>query len=183
MAKIEQTHIFHTKRHTVNSPYEYLNTLSQTQYDALSPAQKVNCICDIARQLDAPLEPFSRDGVVWQFNDVRESKNPREPYLRLYHNAARCVDNNFELHIPPNDYLKYVDILEFECGFNRPSEEYIKKHQYTQKLPGITSIEIDQDSINTDPNDLASVKTLLKKWSHIIHYDWLGKLVDAGVGV
>ena len=166
----------------MNSPREYLKTLSQTQYDALSSAQKVNCICDIARDLDLPLEPFSRDGVVFQFNDVREAVNPREPYIRLYHNAARTVDNNYELHIPPNNYLDFVDDLEFECGFNRPSEEYHKKRQYTQQLPGISSIEIDQDSINIDPHDLASVKTLLNKWSHIIHYDWLGKLIDAGVG-
>lgn len=165
----------------MNSPFEYLNTLTQTQYNALSQAQKVTCICDIARQLELPLEPYSRDGVVFYFNDTRQATNPREPFIRLYHNAARTVDNNFELNDCLEEYHKYFDPIEIECGFNRPDERYYERKRTNpiQAIQGVKSIEICQESINVDVNDLASVRKLFNKWSHIIHYDWVGKMYDA----
>ena len=163
-----------------STPYDYLETLTQTQYNAFTTTQKVNCICDIA-QYELGLQPHSRDGVIFTFKVIDADNNPREPFMRLFNNAGRCVDNNWELVVNGNDYLKYVDALEFECGFNKPDGRYYeRKHsKQIQSLPGIKNIEICQDSINVDVNDLASVRKHLKKWYHIIQYDWLGKMIDA----
>ena len=164
-----------------NTPYDYLETLTQTQYNAFTTTQKVNCICDIA-SFELGLRPHSRDGVVFTFNLPAASDNPREPFMRLYHNAGRCVDNNWEMAIAEcNDYLKFVEPLEFECGFNKPDSRYYeRKHsKQIQPIQGVRDIEICQDSINIDTDDLVSVRKHIKKWYHIILYDWLGKMIDA----
>lgn len=158
---------------------EYLNHLDQNTYSTFNLAQKMTVINDIAESNG--LKPRTNNGIYWLYNDHRASPNPRAPYIAVYFNAARVLDNNME--IMTNQYLNdWYDGIEFEAGYKNPSDEWYKQQEHRQLgLPHLKAIEIHQDSINVDYEDLASVKRLFSMWSKVISYDWVGKLIDPGL--
>jgi len=163
----------------VNPHLEYLDHLDQHQYSTFNMAQKMTVINDFAELCG--LQPFSRNGIVWIYNDPAKSPNPRQPYVTVYFNAASVLDNTG--NIVCNSYgIDTLDAIEFEAGFKNPTSEWYSKSEHrTLGLPKLKPIEIHQESINVDYTDLASVKRLFTMWSKVINYDWVGKLIDPGI--
>jgi len=158
---------------------EYLNQLDQNTYSTFNLAQKMTVINDIAESVD--LHPVAHNNIYWTYNDHNASPNPRAPYIAVYFNAARVLDNNME--IMNKQYLNdWYESIEFEAGFKRPSDEWYEQQEHRKLgLPHLKAIEIHQESINVDYNDLDSVKRLFTMWSKVINYDWVGKLIDPSI--
>lgn len=160
--------------------YDYLADLTPHIYaNELNPAQRATVIIDIASEMGFSYATHGNVRTEFMLQEPAHI-NPREPYMVLYNNASRTVCNNGELLV--NKYICDVwdEVLEFECGFRKPTDEWYKARKQ-DVMYGMAPLEIHQASINTDLSDLVAVKKCLSLWYKIMNYDWDGKLIDASI--
>jgi len=156
--------------------WEYLTELTPELYrHKLNPAQQMTVIIDIAESMGFTA---GYNGIIRTDLSIAkpEAVNDREPFVTIYNNAARATCNNGHLMYNTDIKVVWVEAIEFECGYRKPTAEWYQRRQ-TTALPGINNIEIHQESINVDATDLNAVKKLLTMWYKVMNYDWEGQLI------